>query len=107
MYPDNVLIEARFPPCNTKEKFLNKFKTVFSRIQEKLGDKYKLVAKAAHNYDKEELKDPKALEKLESLTDAQVDLIPVEGDGKAEFLGSGTEKEYQDQVKEDKGLKGL
>lgn len=29
------------------------------------------------------------------------------GDGKAEFLGSGTEQEYNEQVKEDKGLKGI
>lgn len=52
-------------------------------------------------------KDPKALEKLETLTDAQIDLIPVEGDGKAEFIGAGTEEEFKDQQKADKGLKGL
>jgi len=29
------------------------------------------------------------------------------GDGKAEFLGEGTHDEFEEQVKEDKGLKGI
>lgn len=32
--------------------------------------------------------------------------IPL-GDGKAEFLGVGTEEEYKEQEKADKGLKGI
>lgn len=52
-------------------------------------------------------KDPKALEKLESLTDAQVDLVPSEGDGKAEFFGPGTEEEWKELEREDKGFKGI
>lgn len=31
----------------------------------------------------------------------------VEGDGKAEFFGPGTEEEFEEQDKEDKGLKGI
>lgn len=52
-------------------------------------------------------KDPKALEKLESLTEEQIAIIPEAGDGKAVFIGPGTEEEFKEQEKEDKGLKGL
>ena len=52
-------------------------------------------------------KDPKALEKLESLTEEQIAIIPEAGDGKAVFIGPGTEEEFREQEKEDKGLKGL
>jgi len=52
-------------------------------------------------------KDPKVIEKLEGLSEEQMAIIPDEVDGKAEFLGSGTEQEFKDQQKEDKGLKGI
>ncbi len=32
--------------------------------------------------------------------------IPL-GDGKAEFIGPGTEEEFKEQEKEDKGMKGI
>lgn len=50
-------------------------------------------------------KDPKALELLEKLTQEQLEIIPQEPDGKAEFLGSGTEEEFIDQQREDDGSK--
>lgn len=52
-------------------------------------------------------KDPKALEKLENLTPEQMAIIPEEGDGKAVFFGEGTEAEFREQEKNDRGLKGI
>lgn len=53
-------------------------------------------------------KDPKALELLETMTPEQIALVPdepVEGDGKAVFFGEGTQEEFIDQQREDKGMK--
>lgn len=52
-------------------------------------------------------KEPEALKKLENLTEEQLAFIPEDGDGKAVFLGEGTQEEYQEQVDEDKGFKHL
>ncbi len=49
-------------------------------------------------------KDPIA---LEALTDKEIEAIPEEGDGNAEFLGEGTHQEFEDQKKADKGLKHI
>lgn len=49
-------------------------------------------------------KDPKAIEEL---TEKQIESLPNVGDGKAVFLGSGTEEEFREQEKADKGLKGI
>lgn len=46
-------------------------------------------------------KDPESVERL---LDEQIENLPEE---KAEFLGSGTEKEFKEQENEDKGLKGI
>jgi len=43
---------------------------------------------------------------FESLTPEEIKNIPIAGDGKAEFLGEGTEEEYLEQERKDKGLKG-
>jgi hypothetical protein len=51
-------------------------------------------------------KDPKALEVLEGLTDEQLKSVPDEGDGKAEWLGEGTEEEFIEQQRKDNGLQG-
>lgn len=48
-------------------------------------------------------KDP---DEVERLLDSQVDGLPDE-DTKAVFLGQGTEDEYKEQEKQDKGLKGI
>lgn len=38
----------------------------------------------------------------------EVNLVShAQGDGKAEFLGEGTEQEFKDQQNDDKGLKGV
>lgn len=51
-------------------------------------------------------KDSKAIELLSQLTPEQVALIPDETkDEKAEFFGSGNEKEYQDFLREEDGTK--
>lgn len=49
-------------------------------------------------------KNSEALSVLENLTQEQLDLVPDEGDGKAVFIGEGTEEEFKEQEKEDKGL---
>jgi len=41
-------------------------------------------------------KDPKALETLEALSDEQIAAIPDAGDGKAVFIGPGTEEEFRE-----------
>lgn len=46
-------------------------------------------------------------ELVDKLTLEQVVSIPLEGDGKAEFLGEGTAEEFEEQTKKDKGLFGL
>lgn len=56
MYADNVLVETAFPPSKTKEGMLTLMQTVFSRMQEKLGDKYRLLPKAAHIFEPAQLK---------------------------------------------------
>lgn len=50
-------------------------------------------------------KDPKALEVLEGLSEEQLAIIPEQADGKAEFLGSGTQDEWLEQQREDDGTK--
>lgn len=49
-------------------------------------------------------KDPKALQEL---TDEQIAFLPDEGDGKAEWLGEGTQEEMEEQEREDKGMKNI
>lgn len=45
--------------------------------------------------------------KIDELTDEIISSVPLEGDGKAEYLGEGTEQEFNDMQKKDKGLFGL
>lgn len=54
-------------------------------------------------------KDPKALEKLEKLTDEELAYIPEIGDGNAVFFDAGTEEEFKQLEHEDKfgGIKKL
>lgn len=52
-------------------------------------------------------KDPKALERLEKLTEEEMSYIPEIGNGKAVFLGEGTEEEFNEQEKRDKGIFGI
>lgn len=54
-------------------------------------------------------KDPKALEKLEKLTDEELAYIPEIGDGKAVFFDGGTEEEWKELEHQDKfgGIKKL
>lgn len=51
-------------------------------------------------------KDQRVLKELEHLTEAEVEAIPEAGDGNAVFMGEGTHEEYEEMVKEDKGLSG-
>ncbi len=52
-------------------------------------------------------KDSVALKRLEDLTEEQLAILPDAGDGKAVFFGPGTEEEFNEQEKADKGFKGL
>lgn len=49
-------------------------------------------------------KDPESLDKL---TEEQIKSIPDEGDGKAVFFGEGSQEEFKELEKEDKGFKGI
>lgn len=44
------------------------------------------------------------LDKQEALTDA---IDEINGDGKAEFIGEGTEADWEEQEREDNGMKGI
>ncbi len=50
LYADNVLCEFSFPPSESVDEMLNRMKDAFARIQDHLGDKYQLIARAAHTY---------------------------------------------------------
>lgn len=45
--------------------------------------------------------------KIDELTLEEIISIPLEGDGKGEYLGEGTQEEFEQQEKKDKGLWGL
>ncbi len=55
-YADNTLAEFAFKPVNNTDEMMKTLKTCFVRMQEKLGDKYRIVAKAAHEFLPEDLK---------------------------------------------------
>ena len=61
-YADSVLTEVALPVAKNKKEFINNFKESFSRLQKKLGNRYRLIPKSAHKYDDEELKDKAAWE---------------------------------------------
>ena len=50
-------------------------------------------------------KDPKAIELLTQLKPEELKYIPPAPDGRAEYLGEGTEEEFEDMKKEDSGMK--
>lgn len=62
IYHDNVLLETAFEPFYSKEEMIHRYRAVFLGIQEVLGNRYRIVPKAAHVYDESELNHPKALE---------------------------------------------
>lgn len=61
-YYDNVLVENSFLPAQDKKEFIGRFKTVFTKMQKILGNRYRFVPKAAHIYDDVELSNPVAQE---------------------------------------------
>jgi len=48
-------------------------------------------------------KDPKI---FENLTSDLIDNLPDAPDGKAEFISEGSQEDYEEMLKEDKGLRG-
>lgn len=52
-------------------------------------------------------KDPEALKVLESLSPEALAAIPDAGDGKAVFFGEGSEQDFREQEKADKGFSGI
>jgi general stress protein 26 len=44
---------------------------------------------------------------VDKLTLNEIVSIPLEGDGKAQFIGEGTREEFEEQEKKDKGLFNL
>lgn len=62
MYSDNVLVEAAFPPADSKQGILDSFRKVFSRMKNQLGERYTLLPMASHVYADDELKEPVAWE---------------------------------------------
>ncbi len=55
MYSDNVLVECSFPESRSDFEAITKMRDVFRAMQTKLGDRYRLLPKAAHIYSEKEL----------------------------------------------------
>ena len=51
-------------------------------------------------------KDQRVLKELEHLTPEEIAALPDAGDGKAVFFDEGSHEEYEELLKEDKGLAG-
>lgn len=51
-------------------------------------------------------KDQRILKELEHLTPEEIGKLPDVGDGKAVFFDEGSHEEYEELLKEDKGLSG-
>ena len=51
-------------------------------------------------------KDQRVLKELEHLTPEEIAVLPDAGDGKAVFFDEGSHEEYEELLKEDKGLAG-
>lgn len=66
MYADNVLCETAFPPANSKDEMVHRFRGVFKQIQGKLGKKYRMVPQAAHEFTKNDLKPQFGIDPMES-----------------------------------------
>ena len=62
VYSDNILVEASFPPVETKEAFIGIFRDTFAQTKKHLGDEFGLIPLASYVYDDSELKDDKAWE---------------------------------------------
>lgn len=62
LYSDNVLAEIAHPPFRSAEEAVEKFRSIFLDVREFLGNSHALLAKAAHVYPPEELKEPAARE---------------------------------------------
>ena len=54
-YADNVLAEAAFNPIDIAGDIASHFRDVWVRVQERLGDRFRLLPKAAHLYDDDQL----------------------------------------------------
>lgn len=50
LYADCTLCEFSFPPSDTADEMMDRMKDAFGRIQDHLGDKYRLLPIAAHTY---------------------------------------------------------
>ena len=62
LYADNVMAEFAFPVYNYRTELVNAFTTGLRRAQKLIGPRYRFVAKAAHEFDDEELDHPQARE---------------------------------------------
>lgn len=62
MYADNVLVETAFPPATTKEGFITTLRSVLSRMQDSIGENYRLIPQSSHVYPEDELQDKSAKE---------------------------------------------
>lgn len=65
IYADNVLLEAAFNPCNSKQEMIQRFRKVFMNTQAHLGSNFKLVPQAAFEFSKDELKPGYGIDPME------------------------------------------
>lgn len=62
VYHDNVLLEVAFNPFYSKHEMIERYRNVFLGVKKVLGDRYRIISKASHVYNDDELQHPKALE---------------------------------------------
>lgn len=62
IYADNCLLESTVPVSGSKREMLTNLRKVYKSIQNRLGNNYKIVPKAAHKFNKAQMKDKKAWE---------------------------------------------
>lgn len=62
LYYDNCLGEVAFPPYSSKDEMLQRFHTVFSRIQNYLGSAYQMVFNAGHTFEDDQTDNDEAKE---------------------------------------------
>lgn len=62
IYADNALLEAAFPPSNSRWECVDRIRDAVNQTQDALAKNLSLHPKASHEYDNDELKDKRAWE---------------------------------------------
>lgn len=90
LYYDNCLGEVAFPPYTNKKEMKERFASVFSKVRNYLGPKYKMVFQAGHSFDDDQVTEKEAQEiGCEPSYDVWEELEIVTNDFQDNFRSSG------------------